>query len=379
GPAVHTFYLRRRVQASVTILDKVLLARDTSKAPSTAYLPARRNTMTKRLVAGVIACAAALAVAVLAADTAREQKLQQAIDLMESKGDLAKAIPIFEDVARSSDRALAARALLHLGQAQERQGADKARATYDRIVKEFRNQTETVAAAQQRLAALGGSRGSSVVRNRMLCETCGDSEADFSPDGRLMVFTDWDNNDLAIRNISSGQVRRLFTRPAELKDDSYPETPVFSPDLKQVAYLWWENDHAELRIMPTEPGARSRTLLNTREIDYYTLAGWFPDGKSILVVLERPDKTSELSRVSISGGTITKLKSLGWRRFSRARMTSDGKYIVYSASATNPKEPLRGGAPDPSGQHIWVLAADGSSEAEIVKTSGVNRDPVWTP
>src|SRR5581483_7882489 len=162
GPAVHTFYLRRRVQASVTILDKVLLARDTSKAPSTAYLPARRNTMTKRLVAGVIACAAALAVAVLAADTAREQKLQQAIDLMESKGDLAKAIPIFEDVARSSDRALAARALLHLGQAQERQGADKARATYDRIVKEFRNQTETVAAAQQRLAALGGSRGSSV-------------------------------------------------------------------------------------------------------------------------------------------------------------------------------------------------------------------------
>jgi len=51
-----------------------------------------------------------------AADPAREQTLQRAIDLMESKGDLAKAMPLFEDVSRSTDKALAARALLYLGQ-----------------------------------------------------------------------------------------------------------------------------------------------------------------------------------------------------------------------------------------------------------------------
>jgi len=336
--------------------------------------------MIKRLVAALIAGAAGLAIAIFAADTAREQKLQQAIDLMESKGDLGKAIPMFEDVARSSDRGLAARALLHLGQAQERQGADKARATYERIVKEFSSQTDSVAAAQQRLSALGGSRLSSRTSSRFLCDKCGDDEADFTPDGRLMVFTDWHNNDLAIRDMSTGVVRRLFAKPAASNDDdSYPETPVFSPDLKQVAYLWYRKDHAELRIMSAEPGGKPRILLNTPEITYYELAGWFPDGKSILVFLDRTDKTSELSRVSISDGTITRLKSLEGRRFSRAFVTSDGKYIVYSASAVNPKQPLRGSDPWPVDQHIWVLAADGSSDAEIVKTSGINRNPVWTP
>jgi len=336
--------------------------------------------MRKTFIAAAILGAAGLTVALFAADTAREQTLQRGIDLMESKGDLAKAMPLFEDAARSSDRGVAARALLYLGQAQERQGADKARATYERIVKDFGGQTDAVTAAQKRLAALGGARVSSGVGNRMLCESCGDGEADFSPDGRLMVFTDWDNNDLAIRDMSSGQVRRLYAKPATLKDDAYPETPVFSPDQKQVAYLWdTGKDRVELRIMQTEPGAKPRTLLSTAEIGWYEMAGWFPDGKSVLAFLQRPDKTWELSRVSVSDGATTRLKSLEWRNFSRARFTPDGKYIVYSASAVNPKQAPRPGPNDPKDQHIWVLAADGSSEREIVKTSGINRDPVWTP
>ena len=55
----------------------------------------------------MIMTAAAVA---LARDPAREQTLQRAIDLMESKGDMAKAMPLFEDVARSADKALASEA-----------------------------------------------------------------------------------------------------------------------------------------------------------------------------------------------------------------------------------------------------------------------------
>jgi hypothetical protein len=70
------------------------------------------------------------------------------------KGDLAKAMPLSEEAARSSDRGLAARGLLYLGQAQERQDQQMARATYERIVKEFGNQTESAAAVQKYLASL---------------------------------------------------------------------------------------------------------------------------------------------------------------------------------------------------------------------------------
>ncbi len=318
--------------------------------------------------------------ALMAADPARERKLQQAIDLMETKGDVSRAVPLLEDVSRSSDKALAARGLLFLGRAQERQGADKARVTYERIVKDFAAQAETAAEARTRLATLGGGRVANLLSKNLLCDACGDIDADFSPDGRLMVFTDWDNDDLAIRDMSTGQVRRLPTKPTST-DDSFPETPAFSPDMKQVAYNWWQDpDRAELRVIPVEPGAKPRVVLYNREFTWYEVAAWFPDGKSILVVAYRePNGTKQLARVSVSDGAVTPLKTLGWRDNSRGSISPDGKYVAYSATAVNPKQGPRPGASDPKDQHVWILAADGSSESEIVKSAGINRDPIWTP
>jgi hypothetical protein len=96
--------------------------------------------MKRILIVATVSAALACTVILIAADTARERKLQQAIDLIETKGDAAKAVPLLEDVGRSSDKALAARGLLYLGHAQERQGGDRARATYQRIVREFGSQ-----------------------------------------------------------------------------------------------------------------------------------------------------------------------------------------------------------------------------------------------
>jgi len=336
--------------------------------------------MTKVLTVFVLAAMA------FGADTAREQKLQQAINLMESKGDASKAMPMLEDVAHSSDRALAARALLYLGQAQERQGADKARATYERIVKEFGNQPEMVAAAQQRLVALGGSRTGTLAK-RLLCADCGDSEADFSADGRWMAFTHWDSGDLAIRDMSTGQVKRLMAKTGTWNDsDAFVETPVLSPDLRQIAYLWYmdgkqEPDHIQLRVVPNELGGKARVLVDNSENTWYTLTAWSPDGKSVLAIISKKDKTDQLARVTVSDGSVRVLKSMGWRfkggAWSHPNYSPDGQYIVYSARAVNPsKNPP---APtDPKDEHIYLMAADGSSEAEIVKTAGINRNPVWT-
>jgi len=336
--------------------------------------------MTKVLTVFVLAAMA------FGADTAREQKLQQAINLMESKGDASKAMPMLEDVARSSDRALAARALLYLGQAQERQGADKARATYERIVKEFGNQPEMVAAAQQRLVALGGSRTGTLAK-RLLCADCGDSEADFSADGRWMAFTHWDSGDLAIRDMSTGQVKRLMAKTGTWNDsDAFVETPVLSPDLRQIAYLWYmdgkqEPDHIQLRVVPNELGGKARVLVDNSENTWYTLTAWSPDGKSVLAIISKKDKTDQLARVTVSDGSVRVLKSMGWRfkggAWSHPNYSPDGQYIVYSARAVNPSN--NPPAPtDPKDEHIYLMAADGSSEAEIVKTAGINRNPVWT-
>jgi len=335
------------------------------------------------------------AAALYAADPAREQLLQRAIDLMESKGDLARAMPLFEDASRSADKALAARALLYLGQGQERQGAERARATYERIIKEFGNQTETVAAARRRLAAIGSAHSPQTLTKRLVCGACGDGEADFSPDGRLMLITDWDSGDLAIRDMNNHPVKRLMVKAGSWKEsDAYGESPIFSPDLRQIAYLWETGEkgdaHAQLRVVAREPGSKPRVLVNTPENIYYEPAAWSPDGKSVLVLIEKPDLTWQIAWVSAADGSVKVLKSLEWRiRWrglqarslhnvrSRPRISPDGRYIVYAALATNPKT-----AKGPIGvtdERIYVLAADGSSETELVKTAGINENPTLTP
>jgi len=339
--------------------------------------------MTKKLIASLTIAATVLALALFAADTARERKLQQAIDLMESKGDLAKAIPMLEDVAHSSDRALAARGLLILGDAQQRRGGSQARATYERIVKEFGSETETASAARQRLASLGGAPAGLSVGRRRLCSDCAADDGDVSSDGRWQVFTDLKSGDLAIRDMSKGQVKRLLVKTGAFEDDpSEALGPVFSPDLTQIAYLWdgfGKDDHHQLRVMPNKPGAKSRVLTDSYE-DICWADGWSPDGKSLLAyIIKKKENTKQLVRISVSEGAVKVLKPLGWRTgYSKPTYSPDGQWIVYEARAVNPTADPP--APtDPADTHIYVLSADGSRETEIVKAAGENRQPVWTP
>jgi Tol biopolymer transport system component len=215
---------------------------------------------------------------------------------------------------------------------------------------------------------------------------CGDSEGDFSSDGRLMVYTDWDSGDLAIHDMAAGKITRLLVKPGTMKDSSaYAESPVFSPDLRQIVYTWDPGsppvDHVQLCIVANQPGAKPRVLIENAENTWYESAAWFSDGKSVLVTIDKTDRTSQLARVSVSDGAAKVLKSLDWRLaggFSPPRISPDGRYIVYNARAVNPSK-FPPAATDPKDMHIYVLATDGSGETEIVKTAGLNQNPVWTP
>src|SRR6476469_1316203 len=82
------------------------------------------------IAGGMLALAAGI---MWPADKAREQKYQQAVDLYESKGDAKGAVKLFEEVSKSPDRNLAARALLYLGSCYEKLGPEEARKAYERV------------------------------------------------------------------------------------------------------------------------------------------------------------------------------------------------------------------------------------------------------
>ena len=72
-------------------------------------------------------------------------------------GDLKGAIAIDERILGlpGVPRAVAARALLHLGECHEKLGHAEARKAYERLVREFADQAEEAERARARLAALG--------------------------------------------------------------------------------------------------------------------------------------------------------------------------------------------------------------------------------
>jgi hypothetical protein len=204
--------------------------------------------MIKRTMTALIITATLLFTLVLrASDPAAEKKLQQAIDFLESKGDLVRATPLFEQVSRSSDQELAARSLLYLGQIQERQGKDRARATYQRIIKEFANQREAAAEAGRRLAGLGDDRSTSnaIVLSR-IWSSDNSPGADhtllaISPDGRYLAEAS--NTGLVLHDLSSREKdRSLRSVPSDSTIRLPFVHPQFTPDGKRIVYVFSGKD-----------------------------------------------------------------------------------------------------------------------------------------
>lgn len=200
-----------------------------------------------------------------------------------------------------------------------------------------------------------------------------------SPDGQWIGGTDWVKGDLVLTRISTGETKRLVTAAFDKVSATWGESPLLSPDQKQIAY-WWFDDSApqargQVRLMPNAPGAKSRVLVNaTGGSDGAYPIGWSPDGKRILVELGKLDqnrRSRDIAWASVADGSVQVIKTLdSWNsgKGVTIRLSPDGRYIAYSAW-------MRPDTPDTG---IYVLSADGATQSELVG-GGTNAEPVWTP
>ena len=309
-----------------------------------------------------------------AADREREQKLQQAIDLMETKGDLNGAMRLFEEVAASPDRNLAARSVLYLGQCYEKLGKDGARKAYERIVRDFADQREVAAEARTRLAALrklGAGEGPAGLIVRQVWAGSGvDVLGGLSPDGRHLTFVDWDTGDLAVRDLRTGKNRRLTNKGSWDDSSEFAEFSVVSPDGKQVAYNWFNKDESfDLRITKLD-GSESRVVLRYDARDYAQPLGWTPDGKRIFVVFSKDQvRTLEAAFVSVADGSMEVIKTLPWfaGSWGSASLSPDGRYVVYDKLGEGFEQ-----------RDIFLLSTDGNSDSPLISHPADDRAPVWT-
>ena len=291
----------------------------------------------------------------------------------EVEGDLKGAIEQYQKIAQSSDRALAAKALVQMGRAYEKLGDAEAQKAYDRVAREFADQVEAAAEARIRLAALSKPVASptGIVTRQVWTGYSAGYYGSVSPDERFLSFVDIGTGDLAVRDLANGKERRLTDNGTRLNSGKSASYNVISPDGKQVAYSWLNKDSRnDLRVIGLSGSTPTpRVLYDNEDIGWIGPYDWSADGKWIAVQLRRRDRTAQIGLVSTGDGSLRVLKSVDWRGSTKMYFSPDSHYLVFDLPATNDSEE----------RDVFVLAADGSREIPAVVHPADDIAMGWTP
>lgn len=273
--------------------------------------------------------------------TQQETLLQRAIQKETVDGDLAAAIKLYKEIVANpgGNRALAARALLHLGQCNEKLGSAEARQAYEQLVREYADQAELAAEARARLTALAGraaaANGPTRIDRRVWAGPDVGADGHVSADGRFLSFTDWNTGDLAVHDLVTGTNRHVTNKGTWTTSDECADISLVSPDSKQIVHNWYNKDgFYDLRIVGVD-GSNSRVVYTDRQhVTYITPMAWSPDGKYVLAGFMKTDETNELVLVSVASGSTRILRSTGKEGTARAVFSPDGRYLAYATKGT---------------------------------------------
>ncbi|HSM03918.1 MAG TPA: hypothetical protein VK858_04825 [Longimicrobiales bacterium] len=204
-----------------------------------------------------------------------------------------------------------------------------------------------------------------------------------SPDGRYLSMVDWSSIDLAVQDLSTGDLHRLTNAPRG------PDIPyqgvagsLFSSHGDQVLLVWQRVPNVELHVLDFEPTAdgsprpaEPTILFDNPEFEPYVPFDWSPDGERILAKVwmggqeNHTHTVTHLAFISTSDGSFQALRSFDWREPLQAAFSPDGRYVAYDFQRED-------GSPD---RDIIVVTSDGDEERVVVDGPGVDRLLDWHP
>ncbi len=307
-----------------------------------------------------------------------QELFQRALAKERAEGNLEEAIVLYQRIINESqDKSLKAQAQLRIGLSYEKLGQKSVKLAQDafqKVVDNYPSQSEEVKVAKEKLSLLVKAQAlveesDKEFRIRRICPLPETGMGEISPDGRYLSYVDWLPGNLAILEIATGKKQHLTK---EGWSAGYPQTSRWSPDSKQVVYLWHPEDNGcELRIVGLD-GSEPRILYRIEKEEWIEPTDWSPDGKYILAQLFRKKGSCELGLISVADGSVRILKTLVYQapNFSfRAQFSPDGRYIAYDF-------PQKEDAPE---YDIFLLSIDGSREVHIVPHPAHDCLLGWAP
>ena len=317
------------------------------------------------------------------AQKSAEALLQEAVNQELVVGDLRKAIALYQEIAdrHASNRRAAAQALANLGRSFEKLGEAEATSAYQRLVRDFADQSAPVKFARDRLAALNATtadRGG--LRLRKVWEST-EGFSSISPDGRYVAFQDWGRHsdpvlrnraDVAIYDTRERRIRLLTNRPALTLVDVYPTGPfIWSGDAQWFAYglhaVGWT--HRELHIVRPD-GRDDRRVLDNRNMADVRAMGFSSDNRFILALLKGWDNVWRIGTVSVRDSSLTIVKTLGIEAPFALSLSPDDRYIAYNYAQSDSNTTTT---------DLFVLAVDGSKEVRVAPHAAHDVAAFWTP
>jgi Tol biopolymer transport system component len=242
---------------------------------------------------------------------------------------------------------------------------------YEALVKQYAEQIDVAATARARLTARpAGAPGhdDAITLVKVFDGPDAGMYGAMSRDGRYLSYMDSATGDLGIRDLTTGQQRRVTAH--QDKSGEFAEYSVFSRDSRRLAYGWQNtNNKYELRTISRE-GGETKVLYSNG--NWLEPEDWSPDGRDVLAVIVRDDHTRQLVFVSATDGSVRVLKTLDWNMGvpDRAEYSPDGRFVAYDRSVT--EEAGRG-------RDVFVIAVDGSREVPIA--TGPSKEALlgWFP
>jgi len=291
---------------------------------------AMRKTMTILLLTGALVIGIGLG----QQQDRAEVDLQAAIRMETVEGNLTGAIEQYKAIAAlpGAGRATVATALLRMGQCYEKLGKAEARAAYERLVRDYADQTGAAAEARSRLAVLagtGGAPGETMMTTRRVWAGA-DITGRVSADGRILSFTDWKAGNLAIRDLATGATRLLTEDGSLSASGGFAEPSMPSPDGKSVAFSWNTDRSRNLCLVELD-GSKPRVLRAAKDgVQHCIPLAWSPDNRHVLAEFVKIDGSRDMMLVAVSDGSAKLLKSAGKDISPGGAFSPDGRFIAWT-------------------------------------------------
>jgi Tol biopolymer transport system component len=293
----------------------------------------------------------------------------KAIQLEEVKGELEKAIEVYQTIITqfSADRQIASKAQLHIGLCYEKLGNTEARKAYELVLSDYADQAEPTKMARERLKALIGGSGGTAARStevsmRQIWVAGKDMPICISPDGRYVVFGVYDSGNLWLRDLQSGEQRQI-TRDGSRAEGMIASTyAAISQDGNWIAYNWWNKGYQELRLSKLD-GSSMRILHNGQDgrTLYVTPTAWMPDGLKILAISFK-NLVYSPHIISLSDGSVRDIGQPEPGSVIWGYPSPDGRHIAYSLN-----------------EDIFVYNTATEQDSVIIKTPSADGMVGWTP